>query len=619
MFALLNSFYHKKTGQKILLLVLIAAALILLLITCVDPTNLLRPVEGTREAWNRGWHLVDSEGNNLQVNLPQTLSYGEGEATLSRVLDDRVNDTDAVLRVCSKYEDIRVSLDGQEIYRYPRESSSLTTVTGITYHQIALPKNSQGKELSICYTFQGATTMIYELRGVEFATKDVFLDRAVKEAVPYTVVAVVVALAGIVILLMTPRVHNNPALSNTFYNIGVFALFFAVFICVSSPYAPYMLSNALARHFVLYEMILLMPIPFAMMFFGITDEKYRNREIVAVILHFLNAGVQTVLALFGVADFRSLLPVALLVTAYSMITVLLGVYRSKNTTDSVPWINDAAVLVALGALVDLFLCIIGHPSFGSCLFFSIGVLLFLIAQFSYFLYAYSGQFRTNVETMLLQEMAYKDMLTGIGNRNAYELYLTDITSRPPGDRMYGLIADINDLKRTNDTYGHEMGDNIIVEVGDILFKIFGKNGSCFRVGGDEFVAFIRGMSDGQMEQHIAEFKEELNKYNEDHVPAIRVALGYAETEPDDYRNMKAFLRRIDKMMYEDKRTGKALDKLHAMEKELDDSALNEQVESSFAVSSIPDTLNQPIETINEFTKPSDASDSAPEETSSDAE
>ena len=616
---MLSSLYLKKTGRKVLLILLLVIFLVYLLITFVDSANEQDPVSKEYSVWNKGWFLMDSEGQSAQVSLPETQHFGNGRATISRVLDSRVENTDRVLRICSKYEDLSVTLDGKTLYTYPTDDSALSDVTGTTYHLIDLPENSSGKELSISYKFQGSSSMVYELRAPEFAPKDTFLNRAVKSAIPFTVVAVVVALVGFVIFVMTVRVQNNQTLSNTFWNIGVFALLFAVFLCVQSPYAPYLLGNPLGRHYLAYSMVLLMPIPFISMFYGGTDEKYRKHQVIAVILNFINAAVQTLLALLGIMDYSTLLPITFLLILYSMASVLCGIYLSKNRNEDAPWIDDTAFLVAIGATVDLFLVLIGHPSYSSCLFFSLGVLLFLIAQFSYFLYAYFGQFRTNVETMLLKEMAYKDMLTGIGNRNAYELYLTDITARPPGDRMYGLIADINDLKRTNDTYGHEMGDTIIVEVGDILFKIFGKNGSCFRVGGDEFVAFIRGMSADQMEQHIAEFKSELEKYNEDHTPRIRVALGYAETEPDDYRNMKAFLRRIDKMMYEDKRTGKALDKLHAMEQQLDDSALEEQVEASFAVSSIPDTLNQPVETINEISANSDHSDSASEASSSDAE
>lgn len=617
MFAVLNSFYLKKSGQRLLILTLVVALLIFLLITLVDAVNVQKPVSKEHSEWNKGWLLVDSAGNSAQVTLPQTMKYGNGGATLSRVLDDRVEAGDSVLCLCSKYEDLSVYLDGQLIYTYPTEDSALADVTGITTHYLQLPQDAVGAELIIRYKFQNARSMIYEIDAPEFAEKETFLSRAVTSSIPFTVIAIVVALAGIVVILMTLRVQGNQTLSNTFWNIGVFALLFAVFLLVRTPYAPFVLGNPVSRYFLTYVTLLLMPIPFVSLFFDVTDEKYRKFQILAVVLNFVNVAAQTGLSLLRVVDYRAMLPLTFLLTVFSMGTVIVGVYRSKNTENDAPWIDDTAVLVAVGALVDLFLVIIGHPSLCSCLFFTVGVVLFLIAQFSYFLYAYSGQFRTNVETMLLQEMAYKDMLTGISNRNAYELYLTDITARPPGDRMYGLIADINDLKRTNDTYGHEMGDTIIVTVSDILYKIFGKNGTCFRLGGDEFVAFVRGMSAEQMEQHIAEFKSELDKYNEDHVPTIRVALGYAETEPDDYRNMKAFLRRIDKMMYEDKRTGKALDKLHAMEQALNDEQLDQQVEASFAVSSIPDTLNEPIETINEITAQPDAP--ASEEASSDAE
>lgn len=596
---MLNSFYTNRSERKTCMLLLLFLALVLLLVSLIDDAvNLPNFVSHDYSVWNKGWQVVNSDGNSAQKTLPQTMHYGSGVVTIARVLDERVEDTGAVLRIGSKYENVSVSLNGQVLYSYPNEDSLMSGMTGTTFHYVQLPEGAVGQELSIRYTFQSNRTPFYEISAPEFAEKETFISRSILSSIPLLLIAVVAVIAGLAIWMFTIRMKANQRLSDTFWNIGVFALLFAGFLFSRLPYIPFLIKNPLTIHFLTYATLLTMPIPFVSIFTAATEEKYRKFQILAILLNFLNVVGQTALASLHVADFRDLLPLTFALVAFSMVTVLVGIYKSKTDENDRPWGNDTTVLVTVGSLLDLLLVFIGHSSPNSCLFFAIGTVLFLMTQVSYFTVTYSGQWRNDVETMLLEEMAYSDMLTGIRNRNAYEKYLEDITARPPADRMYGLIADINDLKYTNDNFGHEMGDAIIITVSSILSEVFGKNGQCFRLGGDEFVAFIRGVSEEQMEQHIADFKAKLDAYNQDHFPAIQVALGYAETEPDDYRNMKDFLRRIDKMMYEDKRFSKTLNHQYRKGAPIPtDAEIEARVESSRVITAGDEALgeNEPEE------------------------
>ena len=96
--------------------------------------------------------------------------------------------------------------------------------------------------------------------------------------------------------------------------------------------------------------------------------------------------------------------------------------------------------------------------------------------------------RGYVVEKMLHEISRNDKLTQMNNRNAYELD-HDMIPRD-ARRMLGCVyIDVNDLKRINDTYGHERGDEMLKYVAAQIMNYFGKQYS-YRVGGDEFIAFI---------------------------------------------------------------------------------------------------------------------------------
>ncbi len=85
----------------------------------------------------------------------------------------------------------------------------------------------------------------------------------------------------------------------------------------------------------------------------------------------------------------------------------------------------------------------------------------------------------------LERMSYIDSLTGARNRRSLDEFEAAVTGVYP----YGYImCDINGLKMTNDTVGHEEGDELIKDVAESLTTVFGHD-QVFRMGGDEFVVY----------------------------------------------------------------------------------------------------------------------------------
>ncbi|MBQ2391423.1 MAG: diguanylate cyclase [Clostridia bacterium] len=95
-------------------------------------------------------------------------------------------------------------------------------------------------------------------------------------------------------------------------------------------------------------------------------------------------------------------------------------------------------------------------------------------------------------TTYINALAYRDSLTGIKNSTAYAEAISELNKEIiRNNPQFGvLVADINNLKQTNDKYGHDVGNELIIHTAKILVDTF-KTSAVFRIGGDEFAVILR--------------------------------------------------------------------------------------------------------------------------------
>ena len=96
----------------------------------------------------------------------------------------------------------------------------------------------------------------------------------------------------------------------------------------------------------------------------------------------------------------------------------------------------------------------------------------------------------------LRSQAIRDQLTGLYNRRFLEDALTRETGRAArsGEPVAVAILDVDHFKRINDTYGHEAGDAVLRELGQVLLKTIRKTDIVGRFGGEEFLMLLPGAS-----------------------------------------------------------------------------------------------------------------------------
>lgn len=156
----------------------------------------------------------------------------------------------------------------------------------------------------------------------------------------------------------------------------------------------------------------------------------------------------------------------------------------------------------------------------------------------------------------ISKKVYNDSLTGVGNKAAYFRHSDELTRKiHDGTAEFAiLMADLNDLKRINDEYGHRSGDVYINGCCRILSDIF-RNSSIYRIGGDEFVVILTGQDYNNRTELFEKARQAYEKsYSDtDAKPYERysASLGIADYASDD-NTVELVFKRADKKMYQDK-------------------------------------------------------------------
>jgi diguanylate cyclase (GGDEF)-like protein len=161
---------------------------------------------------------------------------------------------------------------------------------------------------------------------------------------------------------------------------------------------------------------------------------------------------------------------------------------------------------------------------------------------------------------LIHELTITDDCTGLFNaRHLYTLLDEQIAlAEAHRDTSFSLLfVDLDHFKQVNDTHGHLIGSRLLAEVGDLMRRTLGPANSCFRYGGDEFVALLPGLDKQAAIDTAKRLWERLRKHRFLTAQGLFLALAGSfglATFPEDGDNVPTIIRAADTMMYEAKTT-----------------------------------------------------------------
>lgn len=157
--------------------------------------------------------------------------------------------------------------------------------------------------------------------------------------------------------------------------------------------------------------------------------------------------------------------------------------------------------------------------------------------------------RTKVQALVFEEELFQqsewDTLTGLRNRNSYEKRLKEIPEKIRRNLVI-VYADGNGLHELNSMRGHDAGDQMLQAISSTLQDTFGKDAT-YRIGGDEFVALLPDVEEGEVQQKLARAQKVLRERG------YEISAGEASAQKEDL-DLAALIRLSEQAMYRQKRT-----------------------------------------------------------------
>lgn len=189
-------------------------------------------------------------------------------------------------------------------------------------------------------------------------------------------------------------------------------------------------------------------------------------------------------------------------------------------------------------------------------FYGVGIFIFMMCligagvdRLHYYLLA-------SASAKKYQEIAYMDIMTHMGNRMAF---LKQQETGNDWEKGSCMVLDINDLKLTNDQYGHQEGDRLIVDAADCIQSAFASLGKCYRIGGDEFAVILATTSEEEILSGIEKLKLRVKQKSIGRIVPVKIAYGYAVRRPET-ESFQDLFNEADANMYARKQKMKKMEK-----------------------------------------------------------
>ena len=238
-------------------------------------------------------------------------------------------------------------------------------------------------------------------------------------------------------------------------------------------------------------------------------------------------------------------------------------------SSSLPWVWYP---FGIAFLSTFWIAMLWAPSpFGLWMSLGVGLIYLAVASFSL---AAARQRYAAAETLInnhrlgedlaealarAEFLANRDPLTGLYNRRA--LFESELTSIAAGDRNHVLLLDLDNFKQVNDRHGHDIGDRVLIAVGQALQQrmrdLDRRTHFAARLGGEEFAVFL-ALDDGARAQEIAEtIRTDIQAVAKTF--GLSDSLGTASIGIAEYRAGEAIgsaINRADKALYEAKAGGR---------------------------------------------------------------
>ncbi len=380
--------------------------------------------------------------------------------------------------------------------------------------------------------------------------KNSLIINYIHDELPTSIPNVIMIIFGILLLVISLTAKFNNINYSETLALGCLTIAFALYSSCPLYLCQHVIRNAAVQYYMYYLIYFFLPLLMLVYFENIVPEMTVN------ILFYMCSGIAALLTFLhftGIATFTSTINVfniGVVITGVSLIIMVARRFKK------IQFINRVSILTLLSfCIINIFVYIF-FSSVGNYSYIArVGFIIYLIfAVFDGIRKIMENIYRQR-ETGLLEQIAYTDNLTELGNRYSLER----VVKNHDIERLSIVSMDLNYLKFTNDTFGHAGGDVLLKSAAIALKSVFKY---VYRVGGDEFIALVYDADEADLDYLNLKLNQKISEMNISRTDfaefadkeqfRLSIAAGHASYENGD-TSYEQIMQRADKIMYIKKR------------------------------------------------------------------
>ncbi len=454
----------------------------------------------------------------------------------------------------SIHQDVEVYIGNELVYDLrPSDENLFGKTPGNNWNTILLSKEDNRKKIEVILTPVYESSIGQEPEFYVGSRYLIWISIFKENFLPVLISALAIVF-GVIFLVFTLINRNNPETDGSLAMMGIFSIMIGTWKMADISAMSLLFQFSIPLAAVPFLALMLVEVPF---FLYVRCLFSRKNSIMWYLPCFFSVFVSVLslgLQIFRIADLRETLWMNHVVMVLMIVVFFYMLLRERR---KVGWNKQLRILVkcvlvcVLGLAVDITSYYMTKGS-SMMIFGMAAFLVYIIVLGVRSLRENKRLVKMAVNAKKYERMAYHDQLTGVFNRTAYAEFIGRKGFSPEGCIV--VMFDLNNLKKCNDTFGHEKGDRYIKYSARLIVKVFGDIGNCYRMGGDEFCVLLKGISVAECRKRIALLRKAAdasNRRNPDEFP-IQIASGYEEYDKTLDYDLGDTLRRADKMMYHEK-------------------------------------------------------------------
>ena len=494
---------------------------------------------------------VSYKGIMTQIE-PETVKYIDNDTIEYYICLDDMSGDNMALKFLSRHQEVEVYAENSLIYYIKAHKSIYGTTTGTNYAVVNIPSGTTHIKVRLTNVYSG---LKIRETSFEYGDEAGIVTNLVSDSLIPVILSSFIILFGIGMFLLWFICRKKNANMQSLLYFGIFAINIGMWTLNETALAIFLVEDRKIASLIGYILLMLLPVPFMQAeknFFRIENSMVNN---IFGIIFTITDIILLVCHMTGIWEFKKsvyIIHIMLILSFLYFCGILIKRIKDKGFDRKVRLNIVAVAALGISMVLDIEAYYKGMQQ--TDVYGKIGIIVF-IAMLGYEIISEAfEQIREGQKAEFYKEMAITDSMTGLYNRTAFEQWEHD-TSDYTGFSI--VTFDLNNLKWCNDNLGHAAGDEYIELAGKVIKDIFGRHGSCYRIGGDEFCTVIRQKERRfNLERHVRQLREREKKIKRENKHMgydFNIACGYAEFDgrlDSDFEDTRS---RADKNMYDSKK------------------------------------------------------------------